>query len=165
MSWTNEQCERLAAEKKLIDLKFPGFVFVNPKDNNKCQVEGEGNTRTGLAYKLRITVPPNFPDLQPHLYVVVPNPLRTYHGQSTIASLGSRHEFHTHQPDTDGCVCICYTNNWHPGMTIAGAICKGVMWLEAYSYYLRTGKSIDYILKNLINRIFDQRLTVGPGNS
>ena len=165
MPWTNEQCERLAVEKKLIDLKFPGFVFVNPKDNNNCRVEGEGNTKTGLAYKLRITVPPDYPDSQPHLYVVVPNPLRTYHGESTINSLGSRHEFHTHQPGPDGCVCICYTNHWHPGLTISGIIFKGVLWFEAYSSYLRTGKTIDYILKNLISSILDQRPTVGPGNS
>ena len=157
MSRTKEQCERLAVEKKLIDMKFPGFVFVDPTDSENTSVQGYGKTKSGLAYKLRIALTPNFPHEPPRLYVVQPNTLRTYDHQSTINSMRSSHEYHTYDNGPGGCVTICYVNDWHAGMTISGVIWKGIIWMSAYGWYLRSGTSINYLLeRQSVEEILDQ---------
>lgn len=153
MSWNEDQCRRLAAEKKLVDTKFPGFIFINPKDSDNASIKGHGNTRTGLAYTLTIAIPKNYPNSRVHLYVTEPNPLRTYENASTINGMNSSHEFHTYSNGPNSCVNICFMSHWHPGMTITGAIWKGILWMEAYAHHLQTGKTIDYILNNNINDI------------
>ena len=155
MTWTKEQCERLAVEKKLIDMKFPGFVFVNPTDSENTSVQGYGKTKSGLAYKLQIILTPNFPHESPRLYVAQPSTLRTYDHQSTINCLQSNHDFHTYANGSNGCVHICYTRHWHAGMTISGVICKGLVWIAAYSLHLKTGQTIQAILEEYEDRVND----------
>jgi len=68
----------------------------------------------------------------------------------TINSVGSSHEFHTLSNGPDGCVQICHFKSeyWDASKTCVGVLFKGLLWLEAYDIYLKTGMSIASILIN-----------------
>ena len=119
MAWASEQCVRLAIEKKAVERHFPGAQFVNPKADTYVLLDGR--TKSDMPYELKTCIPNDYPDSPPHLYVIDPNPLMT-HDNSTINCLGSSHAFHTYVNGPDGCVHVCHTDHWHPGMTITGGI-------------------------------------------
>ena len=154
MPWTKEQCERLAVEKKLLERKFPGAQIIAPKENTSIQLESK--TASGIDYTLMSPIPGNFPNSMMPLYVTKPNPLVSYDRRSAINSLKSSHNFHTHENKLyGGCVEICYTNHWHPGMTIVKVLSSGIIWMQCYQIHLQTGKTIHNILEEYKNKLDD----------
>jgi hypothetical protein len=141
--WDAEQRYRLAFEVKLLAQKMPHFQLHNPSSGT--YVSGWARTSSGRQYQLRLTLPPNYPHGEPELYVVSPMTLRK-RGGGTINSMGTSHDFHTYNND-GGCVKICHTCDWHPGMTCLLVLEKAHLWLEAYHGYLRTGKRLAEFLR------------------
>lgn len=144
MSRTMEQCQRLAVEAKLLAKYMPNFRFYEPRGNT--YVEGWARTQGGKAFKLKVVLPPDYPYAKPRLYVLDPVQLPRYGARGTVNDVGISHSFHTFDNGPDGCVQICHTRDWDASLTLLKVLLKGVVWLEAYSAHLRTGRDIaDYL--------------------
>ncbi|MGV7223638.1 MAG: hypothetical protein ACQ9MH_19185 [Nitrospinales bacterium] len=101
-------------------------------------------------FKLRLGIPPYYPDNVPSLFVTSPHTLRSYRGRATINSQGTSHAYHTMSNGTDGCVKICHFDSamWDASKTCVAVFMKGILWLEAYEMHLRTGEDIATILSS-----------------
>ena len=122
--WTQEQCERLALEEKLVKKYFPNFTAY----------DWYGDTRyTGFimepgyrnSYLLRLELPSSFPDEEPYMYVESPKILRMYKNRGIINSLDSTHAWHNYGNGEDNCVNICFTDDWDSSCTCVMAIQRG----------------------------------------
>ena len=136
-----EQCRRLAGEEKVVGKYFPDFQFHNRLGDPHV----DGWVRTSgwrKNYKLKLTIPPDFPYSKPHLYVVSPKTLWKRWHLGTINSVGLSHGFHTHGTSPEGFVEICHSRNWAASDTCVKVLLRGIMWLEAYEGHLHTGKNI-----------------------
>jgi len=138
---------RLQTEIQLLDKYMPQFKFLKTTYRSKY-FEGWYTTAVGSnSYKLRLELPPWYPNEMPTLCVVSPTILWKQKGGS-INSEGVTHAFHTLKNGPGGCVQICHSKRerWEASMTCIGVFTRGVLWLEAYDVHLLTGKDIADIL-------------------
>ena len=150
MGRTYEQCLRLGFERKKINQILPDARFIDPKGNTYVLMECK--TKSGIEYTQKIPIPESYPEEQPNLYIIKPNPLLMYNDQSSLNQLGSSHNYHTHSNGPDECVQICYSGCWHAGMTILGILWRGIIWMGCYSIHLKTGQTIEEILEQYKGR-------------
>ena len=145
---TREQCRRLAMEEKLLTKYMSGFRFYNKTGDT--YVEGRVTPNgSSKCYKLRLDIPPDYPNEMPQLYVTSPVTLWKYGGCDTVNDEGISHSFHTQGSGHGGCVEICTVEDWDASLTSVKLLIMGVMWIEAYTQHLQTGEDIDKCLKKM----------------
>jgi len=145
---------RIMCEAFFVPEFMPGMRFY--QSGTQLYVEGRtGTHRRPNAYKTRITIPPQYPNRAPDLYVLSPHTLYMRDGQRTVNSLGFNHAFHTMDNGSDGCVQICHTHTWDASMTCVTVLGKLAVWLEAYETHLRTGETIDAFIEKMKERNHD----------
>jgi hypothetical protein len=144
MPWSRAQQIRLQIESQTLHHYFPNFKWINPTDPDNTKVEGYLKANTQMFYKIRVYVPPDFPNSMPDL--VVMDDLKGYRGKN-LKILSA--EMHILSP-RDGYIKICHTRHidWVPSKSIYFVVIKGRTWFEAYESHLQTGKPIDDILKH-----------------
>lgn len=130
--------------------ELPQFVLYQIGDESSFQ--GFQSTSLGGWYHLKLVLPSWYPDKMPELFVDFPVILWKRDG--TIIA-GVSHAFHTHSNGPGGYVQICHCSptDWDASKTCVGVFFKGIMWLEAYSHHLLTGKSIAEILEKWKGRL------------
>ncbi|MHC4116590.1 MAG: ubiquitin-conjugating enzyme E2 variant [Planctomycetota bacterium] len=139
---TREQCRRLAIDEKLVDKYMPGFRFYDKTGDT--YVEGSVTPNgTSNSYRLRLDIPPDYPNNQPRLFVISPVTLWKHRGRGKINDEEVSHSFHTLGTGHGGCVEICTLRDWDASMTCVKLLIMGVLWLEAYTQHLQTGESIN----------------------
>jgi hypothetical protein len=120
---------------------MPGFRFHDKTGDT--YIEGWVTLNgTWIRNRLRLDIPPAYPNSQPRLFVTSPVILRKYRGRGKINDEGISHSFHTLGTGHGGCVEICTVGDWDASITCVKLLIMGVMWLEAYQAHLRTGKDI-----------------------
>jgi len=145
---TQEQCRRLAIDEKLVNKYMPGFRFYDKTGDT--YVEGSVTPNgTSNGYRLRLDIPPDYPNSQPQLFVTSPVTLWKHRGRGKINDEGVSHCFHTLGTRHGGCVEICTVRDWDASMTCVKLLIMGVMWLEAYTQHLQTGESINERLEKM----------------
>ena len=147
MGWTESQRERLAGEKSVLEYFFPGCVtWIDPTGETKVEVALK--TNNGNQYRVRVYLKTeeqtdsDFPNSLPDMVVTVsPKPLPNWEVSATNHTLGKR----------DGFLKICHyhKSKWTDRSSLYEVIMKGRVWLEAYEGHLRTGKPMDYFLKEM----------------
>ena len=142
---TIEERERLACEKKLVETRCPGFKMYSRRG---IHFFSGWVTSKLTRYKLRLVLAQEHPYVAPKLFLVSPKVLYTFDGRS-INSLNISHCFHTESNGPGGCIQISYPMIWKPCCTCVKAIIGGIVWINGYEWYLRTGKSIDKVLSEL----------------
>ena len=138
---TLKQCRRLAIDEKLVDKYMPDFHFYDKTGNT--YVEGWVTPNgTWNSYRLRLDIPPDYPNSQPQLFVTSPVTLWKHGGHETLNDEIASHRFHLLGTGHGGCVQICTVRDWEASLTCVKLLIMGVMWLEAYQAHLHTGKDI-----------------------
>lgn len=128
-------------EEQILRRFFPPDSFVFREEGRRKMLDIGIKTQSDQAYHLRIIIPPDYPNSCPELWVVYPNPLRTYRGNLLPAP---SHEMHTLDRGEHGLrICHYELGEWQPSHTLYRVVLKGRAWLECYEAHLRTGKSID----------------------
>ena len=97
---------------------------------------------------MRLLLHKQHPYEAPRLLLVSPKVLYAADGRS-INSLGVSHDFHTESDGPPGCIQISYAGRWDASCTCVGALIKGIIWINGYESHLRTGKSIEKVLRDL----------------
>jgi ubiquitin-protein ligase len=144
--WSFAQASRLAFERKLIARDMSHFSFYNPRGNT--YISGWARTNPGRSYQVEITIPSDYPDEEPDLFVTSPRCLPMHAGIGTINALGTSAQYHTYD-NNRGCVQICHTRYWDASMNCLVILIKAHFWLEAYEAHLRTGYPIaDYLVEH-----------------
>ena len=149
--WTPEQQRRLAFEESVIAQKLGHFTFHDK--TGETYVAGWERPRNGLnSYRLRLPIPADCPNTLPCLFVTAPCPLKRYGGHGTISE-GS-HSDHVLSVNAQGHVKICHTrvSEWHSGRSLFGVLFRGLIWLDCYEEYLRTGRSIGSLIQKMGKR-------------
>ena len=140
MSWTEAQKKRLAAEKAVLDHVLPGCAkWIDPTEDTKVEVKLKTNNDN--EYTLRIYIG-NFPNVVPDLVVVSsPKPMPDWGYSSASHTLGTR----------DGYLRICHYHDsqWTDRSSLYEVVMKGRVWLEAYEGHVRTGKAMNYFLREM----------------
>jgi hypothetical protein len=145
--WSSQQAKRLAIEKKVLEKRMPQFRFYDP--TGATYVQGWQDTSHGRCrFELKVTIPSQFPNEMPRLYVTTPRRL-SKHGGGTINGMGLSHDFHTFENGPVGCVQICHDKpeTWTAAKTLIGVFIKAMLWLELYELHLKNGKTIAVMLK------------------
>jgi len=142
MRWSPIQQKRLQIERQALAKYFPRFQWLDPANCNNTKFEGYLRANTKMFYKIRIYIPPDYPNEKPDL--VVMDPLTGYEGRDlkTVSR-----EMHTLSP-RDGYIRICYTSDWIPSKTLYSVVIKGRLWLEALETHKQTGLPIDHYLRH-----------------
>jgi len=144
--WTYEQKCRLAIERQLVARYFPQFAM--SWWDTDAYFEGWQNpSDSGGWYLLRLVLPSHYPHQKPRLYVISPNPLLKRCGCCRINDEECSHSFHTWEKGPDGCVQICHTYNWDASQNCITVLLKGVLWIQSYLNYWRTGEPIAAFLR------------------
>ena len=139
--WSDRQKHRIDIEKNLLTEYFSDRTFWNA---NNTKVEIHMNTNDNTKYVLQILLPEDFPYSSPTLCVISPR-LELRNGEYFPESSTSLHTL----INIDGHTTICHFHPqfWTQDNTLYQVIMKGRLWLEAYSLYHRTGKTMDKYLK------------------
>lgn len=135
------QLNRLDVEQKILEEFFPADSFVWRK---KDLLDVSVKTQLGNNYLLTVKIPRNYPYSAPEVWVVHPNPLRSFDGK--IIEHGV--ETHSLARNEEGLqICLYYNGmvEWQPKYTLYHAIIKGRAWLACYEEHLRTGERINII--------------------
>ncbi|MCK5685741.1 hypothetical protein KAJ27_16530 [bacterium] len=142
--------ERILLEEKIVKTYFGG-LFIFDVSLFSCSFSGEYTTSYNDKFVLNLSIPIDYPLVEPVL--VVANPVYLKRSIYSFAFLNGppSHEFHTHGVDHLDRVKICYCKQWDASQTCAKALLAGCFWLEVYSEYLRDKtKTIHKIIENLI---------------
>ena len=141
MPRSEAQIVRLAEEKTVLEHFFPGCVkWIDPTGDTKVDVTL--NTNNDNKYTVRIYIE-DFPNAAPDMVVVSsPKPTPVWEGSYDNHTLLSR----------DGYLRICHyhPNQWTDFSSLYEVVMKGRVWLEAYEGHIRTGKPMNYFLKEMI---------------
>ena len=141
MPWSQTQMGRLAAEKSVLDHYFSGCVkWIDPTRHTKVEVTLKTNNDN--EYTLRVYIGSDFPNSIPDMVVVrSPKPMPDWGGSYTNHTLGKR----------DGYLKICHYHysQWSDRSSLYEVVMKGRVWLEAYEGHLRTGKPMNYFLREM----------------
>jgi ubiquitin-protein ligase len=139
---------RLKIESTILNKFFPKrFAFVNI-NSSKAYVDVGVQTNSKKVYRMKIKLPPDYPNSVPKVFITYPEDLKNYNGVSLL-SLSASHEMHILNPE-DGYIQLCHykSADWIPShITIYKVILKCRIWLEGYEWHLRTGLSIDKFVK------------------
>ena len=140
MPWSEAQRNRLAAEKSVLDHYFSGCVkWIDPAGDTKVEVNLKTNNDN--RYTVRIYIG-NFPNSVPDMVVVnSPKPMPDWGCSDSAHTLGKR----------DGYLQICHYHDsqWTDRSSLYEVVMKGRVWLEAYEGHLRTGKPMNYFLREM----------------
>ena len=136
---------RLEADRLVLARYMPQFELRN-NEGTLC-FEGWQSTNSGRRYRLRLLLPPGYPDERPDLLVVWPTWLRKHDG-GTIASEGASHSFHSLGGTDEGYLRLCHTSSWNPWLTCLAVFLKGVIWLAAYDAHLATGRPLSDFVRS-----------------
>jgi ubiquitin-protein ligase len=150
MARTSEQQQRLAFEAKLVAKYFPEFRLL--EQDGKSTLKGWVQTNEGKKYTLQIPIPESYPFTKPDLYLMDPSELPMHGGERTINSLGTSHDYHANRNGPEGVVNICHTHNWESSRTFVQILLKGRVWCELYEEHLKTGETIDSLLRSYTAR-------------
>jgi len=144
--WTKKQRNRLAVEKKVLDLRASQFGFYEHARADKTYVAGWIKTSDGHKYALKALLCPKFPDKMLHLLLTSPDQAAKY-GGGLIVNEGISHRFHSLGKGPGGFleICHCKESSWDPSRNILSVLIKGAIWCEAHCRHLKSGISIaDY---------------------
>ena len=141
-----EKDKRIAFEKALLKEYFPNFKVYTLR--GILFVSG-WITANVNRYKLRLMLPKEFPYGPPKMFIVSPRVLYTADGKS-LMSLGVSHSFHTVSDVPGDYIQISYTDYCDASCTCGAVIIKGIFWIKGYEEHLRTGESIDDILRGFL---------------
>lgn len=131
-------------EQEILKKFFPADSFVWRKDGETETLDIGVKTQANNVYLLRVKVPRRYPHLAPEVWVVYPNPLRSFDGEIIQPGV----ETHSLERTKEGLqICLYYDGmvEWNPQYTLYHAIIKGRTWLECYEAHLITGERIDII--------------------
>lgn len=132
-------------EKKILRKYFPDFYWIDPTGD--AQVEGTLRTNDGCEYRIRLYIPPDYPNSEPDMVIIDPSPLLDYDGND-VTEFENRYHLHLNQP-RDGWPTICYTKEWTPETTLYKVLLKGRLWVEAFEAHLNTGRKLDRYLHHI----------------
>ena len=154
--WDREQQRRLAWEKKELGRRAPRFTFQNLSGDTYItgwQDADSGSTRC----KLKIEIPPCYPDEVPKLFVVSPRLLWKRGHRELLNSEEISHTWHTLENGPYGCVqiCHCYEGDWDASMTCLTVAKAGMIWVSSYAAHLRTGITIAKHIDQMKQRLFE----------
>lgn len=138
--------QRILDEKALLEKTLSQFRL-HRIGNEWCFIGWQTASIRNCKFQLMLPVPKHYPHQMPDLYVTAPNVLNRY-GGGTINEMEGSHAFHTGSKGPQGCVSICHykDSNWDASCSLLGVFTKGVLWVEAYTSHLVTGRSIADIL-------------------
>ena len=134
--------ERFEFEHAVIMHAMPSLLLsFNEADSGEVYVRYVSETLTRVEFILVLRVSADFPGNKEkgRVYIYSPRPLKS-HGGSDIS--GASHENHTLGLSKDGLVCVCDGERFREENTFANLFQKAFVWVEAYLYHRRTGKSI-----------------------
>src|SRR5689334_14848448 len=96
--WTQVQRQRLATEHQILQNEgFTQFSVYHLAAYDTYYASGLASSSSGKSYSLWMPIPSGFPAQRPKLYIIDPNPLRTFSG-TAISTLGVSHAMHTLDP-------------------------------------------------------------------
>jgi ubiquitin-protein ligase len=142
---------RLKIERHVMQTYFPHrHAFVNMEDPSQAYLDVGLKTSSGRTYRLRVNIPPDFPNSVPAVYVTYPEPDTLCDAAAKpLYQASPSHSMHLLQPDGKF-VRLCHykQENWFPGVTLYKVVLKCLIWLEAYQSHLQDGKPLDYYLRS-----------------
>lgn len=143
-SWTLEQQYRLAVEENVVKSELPSFTFHDKTNCDLTRITGDFISSSNSTYYLAVRPDCGYPVSMPRLYVIHPCPLLGYNSV-LMSSFGSSHLMHTLAMDWGSFTQICHTKPgyWSSSDTIAKVIAKGMLWIEAFEVFKRTGLNIN----------------------
>lgn len=163
MSWTEAQMRRLDKEHEILNKYFPEKVSWINRRNNDTKFEIEMTTNSGNLYTLRASIPHDYPNSCPNLYVSNQGrPLKDKFGED-IQCGTENHSYGTR----DGLTTICHfvPSMWTNEYTLYQIFMKGRIWLEAYEISLCTGEPMKTYLREMENDIPIEQLFQRFGDS
>lgn len=142
--WSLEQQYRLAFEERIIKQEMPNFIFTDKTYCDLTCVKGDFISSSNTTYYLAIRVGCGYPVTMPRLYVTYPCPLKGYNS-ILMTTFGSSHSMHTLPADWDNYTQICHTKPgfWSSSDTIPKVLAKGMLWVEAFEVFKKTGQDIN----------------------
>lgn len=152
--WRNDQRQRLAAEHMTLQQEgMTQFSVYHDKTYDNYYGAGWATSNSGKQYRFYLSIPTNFPDGRPELYITDPNPLRASDG-TRISALGVSHAMHTLAPSSSGWVQVCHwrADRWHSGILLYRVFLKGLLWFEAYEQHLATGRPLSEFVATMAER-------------
>jgi ubiquitin-protein ligase len=114
----NPRGGRLAEERRILALHFPGFALDTSPDDAWAIVTGTLNTFTGRGYDIWITLPERYPHSLPVVYANGWKPIRNPHMY------------------TDGTLCVMRPGQWSSFFSAASVVAKAAIWLNKYEIWI-----------------------------
>lgn len=145
MEWEDKQWERILVDMELVKRLLPDAELINGYDPNRAYISVWRNHPSyNYAYNIGIYLYENYPFDMPRIYVHQPSPLYLWDG--AMVPEGS-HVYHTGLRTISGStqICHCFEDEWDPATPIFRVVVQGIMWIEAHSRHLKTGKTIEQI--------------------
>lgn len=113
---------RWTVEQEKIHRKFSGFTIRVAKEGTRVtSVVGTLQTSYGNSYKIKISIPENYP--------------------YQIPSVSLDHKLESYCPHkfTNDSICLMKSEQWSSSYSIAFIISKTAVWLNKYDYWKRNG--------------------------
>ncbi len=134
--------ERFKLEKEVLERKLPKtlYMFKNMGTPDAHLIAGV-LTNAKNVYTLKIMLD-DFPNQVPAVFTT--KPLKNHSGND----LQTSHLMHNYGT-SDGKTQICYYpgDSWSPNVSLYKVYINCRFWLECYEQHLRTGRTIDEIMK------------------
>ena len=149
MQRSPKQCQRLAFDAQLLARYARSFRFVSttPQDT---RLEGELRAEPGRTYGASIEIPFAYPCDRPRLYITKPSPLLMQDGRTPLSRLGISHAYHVLGLTANGHLQLCHFTIWSASNTVIEVIMRLALWIRAYGEHLRTGRTIDAIIRGWV---------------
>lgn len=140
--------QRYELEKAVLENKLPSniFMFREMSSSNAHLLIG-ARTNARNVYTLKIMLH-NFPAAVPDVFTT--KPLKYRDGRDLNVS----HDMHC-LGTVDGKTKLCHYSEeaWSPRVSLFHVYIKCRLWLECYDIYLRTGQSIDSLIRDINNQL------------
>ena len=122
---------RIRIEQSIMKKELPQFVLY--ETCGEFYFQGwHRTTYKNNDYKLKLALPPGFPDERPKLYIVDPILLIGKKGDEVVLinSQGVSHKFHTLSNGPDSCIQICHydSESWNSSISCATSK-RVILWL------------------------------------
>lgn len=134
---------RLQVETQLLEMYFPKKYRIT-QSGNETIVDVGVKTQNGSVYQLSIELESDYPSSLPRVYIVYPQNIRDYSGNTILSASKSMHTM----SGKDGAPQICHIwpANWNPERSLMQVVMKARVWLEAFESHKTTGKPLDIYL-------------------